>query len=169
MSLRLKKIAKEVIVTLVLGVVLMTVYNLYLQKDMPSGMAPPLSAVQLNGERVDLQNLSEKGPVLVYFWASWCQVCSWVSPAVSDLSEDYQVITVAIASGNDDRVRRYTAAKELKFPVINDNEGELSRTWKVNVTPSIFIIKEGDIKSVTTGFTTKAGMLLRLWFDKSFG
>ena len=153
------------VITLVLGVVIMTGYNLYLQKDMPSGVAPSLNAVQLNGEEVDLQSLSEEGPVLVYFWASWCQVCSWVSPAVSDLSENYQVITVALASGNDDRVRRYSAAKELNFPVINDNDGELSRTWKVNVTPSIFIIKEGEIKSVTTGFTTKVGMLLRLWLN----
>ncbi|WP_062268486.1 protein disulfide oxidoreductase [Endozoicomonas arenosclerae] len=165
MSKRLGKIIREAFFTLLIGAAVMTAYNTYLQKDMPTGIAPELRAMPINGEQVDLRSLSEKGPVLLYFWASWCRVCHWVSPAVSDLSENYQVVTVALASGDNERVAKYLGVKELRFPVINDHDGSVSRDWNVSVTPSIFVIRNGEIETVTTGFTTKLGMLIRLWLN----
>ncbi|MGI9281002.1 MAG: protein disulfide oxidoreductase [Endozoicomonas sp.] len=166
MSKRLGKLIKEAFITLLIGVAVMTAYNVYLQKDMPSGMAPELRAMPINGEEVDLYTLSEQKPVLLYFWASWCRVCHWVSPAVSDLSEDYQVVTVALASGSNERVAKYLNAKDLHFPVINDLKGSISKTWNVSVTPSIYVIRKGEIESITTGYTSKAGMLARLWMNR---
>ncbi|WP_252178407.1 protein disulfide oxidoreductase [Endozoicomonas sp. 4G] len=164
--MRFGKFIREAFFTLLIGAAVMTAYNVYLQKDMPSGMAPELRAMPVNGAEVDLYKLSEEKPVLLYFWASWCRVCHWVSPAVSDLSEEYQVVTVALVSGNNEKVARYLNAKGLHFPVINDPEGSISRAWNVSVTPSIFIIRNGEIKSITTGYTSKAGMLARLWMNQ---
>ncbi|WP_422410798.1 MULTISPECIES: protein disulfide oxidoreductase [unclassified Endozoicomonas] len=166
MSIRLGKFIREAFFTLLIGVAVMTAYNVYLQKDMPSGKAPELRAIPINGEAVDLYTLSEEKPVLLYFWASWCRVCHWVSPAVSDLSEEYQVVSVALASGNNERVARYLNAKDLHFSVINDPQGSVSRAWNVSVTPSIFIIRNGEIKTITTGYTSKAGLLARLWINQ---
>ncbi|WP_257288009.1 protein disulfide oxidoreductase [Endozoicomonas sp. SESOKO2] len=166
MSIRLGKFIREAVFTLLIAAVVMTAYNVYLQRDMPSGAAPELRAMPVNGAEIDLYKLSEEKPVLLYFWASWCRVCHWVSPAVSDLSEDHQVVTVAMVSGDNERVARYLNAKDLHFPVINDPQGSTSRAWNVSVTPAIFIIRKGEIKSITTGFTTKAGMLARLWINR---
>ncbi|KEQ11518.1 protein disulfide oxidoreductase [Endozoicomonas numazuensis] len=166
MSKRLGKFIREAFFTLLIGAAVMTTYNVYLQKDMPSGMAPELRAMPVNGEEVDLYKLSEQKPVLLYFWASWCRVCHWVSPTVSDLSDDYQVVTVALASGDNERVAKYLNVKGLNFPVINDLQGSISKAWNVSVTPSIFIIRKGEIKSITTGYTTKAGILARLWLNQ---
>ncbi|MRI33544.1 protein disulfide oxidoreductase [Endozoicomonas sp. OPT23] len=164
MAGKAKRILKEIVVTLTFAAVFMTGYNLYLQKDMPSSEAPALMTTDINGQLVDLRQSSSEKPVLLYFWATWCHVCSWTSPAISDLSEDYEVVTVALASGRDQKVAAYAKSNKLKFPIINDDSGQLSSQWQVSVTPSIFIIKDGEIKSITTGFTTKAGLLTRLWF-----
>ena len=164
MAGKIKRIFRDILVTLAFAAVFMTGYNLYVQKDMPSGPIPELLSMDLNGQLTDLQKLSEGKPVLLYFWATWCHVCSWTSPAISDLSESYQVITVALASGSDQKIQAYSKANELIFPVINDNSGQLSQSWGVSVTPSIYIIRDGEIKSITTGFTTKAGLLARLWY-----
>ncbi|MGI9273882.1 MAG: protein disulfide oxidoreductase [Endozoicomonas sp.] len=164
MKTKAGKIIREILLTVVMAIVVMTGYNLYLQKDMPTGPAPQIVSEQVNGTPVDLHALSRNQPVLVYFWASWCTVCKWVSPAISDLSEGYPVISVALASGDDERVRRYLQAKSLGFPAVNDEEGSISRDWAVSVTPSLFIVKDGEIRSVTTGYTTRVGLLLRLWW-----
>ena len=164
MKIKAGKIFRELTLTLLMAIVVMTGYNLYLQKDMPSGPAPQLLARQVNGMPVDLDALSRNQPVVVYFWASWCTVCKWVSPAVSDLSENYPVISVALASGDDERVRRYLQAKSLNFATVNDEAGTISRDWAVSVTPSLFVVKDGKIRAVTTGYTSKVGLLLRLWW-----
>lgn len=170
MKARLKKWMIESVLTLFMGTLVVTGYNLYLQRDMPTGLAPDLQATLLDGSEVDLQQLSKDKLVLLYFWASWCRVCQWVSPAISDISQSgpYEVMTVALSSGTDHRLKTYLQAKDLSFPTINDDDNIISRNWAVSVTPSIFIIKKGEIKSVTTGFTTKAGMQARLLFYSMF-
>lgn len=170
MSLRLRKWIIEGLLTVFFATVVVTGYNLYLQRDMPKGLAPQMTKALISGSEIDLIQLSHSKPVLVYFWASWCRVCQWTSPAVNDIAntyaDDFDVISVALASGNNQRIAAYLEAKELNMPVINDNDGVISRHWSVSVTPSFFIIREGEIRSVTTGFTTKVGLLIRLFFNR---
>ena len=162
MKKRLGKFIRESLLTLLIAVAVMTAYSLYLQRHMPSGEAPVMTGTTLDGNRFDLQALSRDETVLVYFWASWCSVCRVVSPAVSDIASDYPVISVAMTSGNDDRVRRYLTAHKLDFATINDESGQLSREWGVQATPAFVIVKNGEIRSVTTGYTTEVGLRLRM-------
>ena len=46
---------------------------------------------------------------------------------------------------------------------VNDASGELAREWDVKVTPTLVVIYRGEVKSVTTGWTSSWGMRLRLW------
>ena len=173
MKIRIKKWMIELVLTLFMSAVVVTGYNLYVQRDMPSGFAPGFEATLLDETEIDLQELSRDKTVLLYFWASWCRVCVWVSPAVSDIaqnySDSYQVVTVSLSSGTDQRLKAYMQAKDLFFPTVNDDDNIISRTWSVSVTPSVFIIRDGEIKSITTGWTTTAGMLIRLFFYSAFG
>lgn len=110
--------------------------------------------------------MSQEKPVLVYFWATWCGACRAVSPSVNFISdhfsESYHVATVALSSGEQQRVKQYLNAKAYNFNVINDPKGTISRTWGIAVTPTIFVIHKGEITSVTTGLTSAFGMWLRL-------
>ena len=103
-------------------------------------------------------------PVLIYFWASWCPLCSVTSPIVTELSKDYQVLTIALSSGNELQVLSYLQENKYHFPVINDPDGVISKKWNVFATPSILIInREGEISSVTIGISSALGLKLRLW------
>ncbi|MDH5932104.1 protein disulfide oxidoreductase [Vibrio splendidus] len=162
---RLKKWGKELVsMILIVGVVSFAM-DFYHSRSMPQGDAIPIVGQSLQGEDIDVIELSKNGkPVIVYFWATWCGACKFVSPTVNSFSDSHQVVSVALSSGPDKRVQRYLEAKEYDFSVINDLSGSISRSWGVNVTPSIVIIKDGKISSIATGITSPIGLWLRTYF-----
>lgn len=153
---------KEVVILILIVIVVGLGADLWRSQSMASGEAPQLISESLQGNNIDLIAMSQEKPVMVYFWATWCAVCSSVSPSVDFMSNNYQVITVALNSGEPQRIKQYLNAKDYNFSVINDPNGLISQAWGVTVTPTIFVINKGEITSVTTGFTSPMGMWLRL-------
>lgn len=155
---------KEIIILTVMVIVIGWGVDLWRSQSMASGPAPQLLSQSVSGTNIDLLAMSQEKPVMVYFWATWCAVCNSVSPSVDLISEHYQVVTVALTSGEKKRIEQYLNAKQYQFDVINDPQGQISRKWGISVTPTIFVIYKGEITSVTTGFTSPVGMWLRLLF-----
>ncbi len=50
----------------------------------------------------------------------------------------------------------------MALPTVNDPSGQLARQWDIQVTPTLVVISQGEVKSVTTGWTSSWGMRLRL-------
>ena len=135
----------------------------YQQRDIPKNQAPPLKGRSLHGNNLDLKTMTAEGPVLIYFWASWCPYCRIVSPKISQLAREYQVVGVAMQSGDNKVVEEYMERHSLKFPTINDPRGEISALWGIRVTPTMVIVgSNGKISWITSGATTKLGLELRL-------
>ena len=124
--------------------------------------APPAFDAQtlttLDGERVSLAQLSHERPLLVYFWASWCGVCRFTTPDVARLqAAGGNVLTVALRSGDDTRVKHWLARKRLALPVVNDPDGTLSAQWQIGVTPTFVVVSQGKVVQSTTGWTSYWG------------
>ncbi len=118
----------------------------------------------LDGRTVDLAAMSHERPLLLYVWATWCGVCRYTTPSVAALANDGgNVMTVALRSGDNAALARWLAHKKMALPTINDASGQLSQRWEVQVTPTLIVISRGEVKSVTTGWTSGWGMRLRLW------
>jgi len=156
---------KEVLIFSLIAITIGWAADLWRSQSIVSGKAPELIAQSVLGEKINLLAMSKEKPVLVYFWATWCGVCGTVSPSVDFISEHFQVLSVALTSGDEQRIKQYLNAKQYNFNVVNDPRGEISREWGVSVTPTIFVISDGQISSVTTGFTSPIGMWLRLLFS----
>jgi thiol-disulfide isomerase/thioredoxin len=149
---------------LLLMIALSIAVDLWRSQSMVSGNAPELISTSIQGENIDLIAMSQKRPVLVYFWGTWCAVCRTVSPSVNFLSDYYQTVTIALRSGKAERVQLYQTAKNYQFSTVNDPKGSISRSWGVSVTPTLFVVDKGKITFITTGFTSPIGMWLRLIF-----
>lgn len=158
--------AKEIALYLLLAIAITTAVDIYRSQHVPMDIAPDLVGYDQNGEMVDVVEMSYESPVVVYFWATWCSVCRFVSPTVDWVSQYYPVVAVSGASGSTARVDAFKAAKGYQFPNINDENSSLFRQWGITVTPTIFIVKDGTIQSVTTGITTPPGLLIRLWLNQ---
>jgi thiol-disulfide isomerase/thioredoxin len=153
---------KEVSVFILIAIVVGWGVDFWRSQSMVSGKVPELVMQSVQGDNIDLVSLSQEKPVMVYFWATWCSVCMTVSPSVDIVSGTHQVVTVALNSGEPQRIKQYLNAKGYDFNVINDPRGVIGRNWGVSVTPTIFVVDKGEITSVTTGFTSPFGMWLRL-------
>ncbi|MCG7498792.1 protein disulfide oxidoreductase [Vibrio sp. Of7-15] len=164
-AVRIRKWAKEALVAIIIVTLAAIAIDMWRSQSMVSGSAPDLPYTTLQGKEVNLIAMSQEKPVLVYFWATWCPVCNFVSPSVDFMSEHYDAVTIALRSGDEKRVNQYLTAKEYGFATINDPSGKISQEWKISVTPSLFVIDKGEISSVTTGFTTPLGMWIRLLFS----
>lgn len=135
----------------------------YRTKDIPKQNAPALSALMSDGQYVDVIEKSYEEPVVVYFWATWCPACKFVSPSVSWISDYYSVMGVSGASGNNERVEQFMRSQNYQFNNINDPRNQIMQEWKIGVTPTIYILKNGEITSITTGVSTPFGILARIW------
>lgn len=50
-------------------------------------------------------------------------------------------------SGDNAKLARWVEKKQLKMPVINDENGALSQQWQVSVTPTLVIVSKGNVVS----------------------
>jgi len=153
---------KEGLIIIILFSVFSTAMDYWRRQEMSSDNVPVLVSQTIQGEDIDLIALSHKKPVLIYFWATWCPACKFVTPTVNWMSNNFEVVTVAITSGENRRLNAYMNKQDYSFRVINDNNGELSREWGITATPSIAIITDGKISSITTGISTPPGLWLRM-------
>ena len=83
-------------------------------------------------------------PVLINFWASWCEPCREEMPALQRLAKRWQargltVITVAVA----DTPRQVSDTLEklnVQLPVIHDPEQQIIQRWGVSFLPTTLIL-----------------------------
>lgn len=166
------KITRRTLITLFIEllIVLMIVYgiNLWRTRDTASGLAPPLVGVTLQGEEVSLASL--RGDVaLVYFWASWCPICRLEQGTIASIAKSTPTLTVALSSGTDDEVRAHLDEYALSYSTLNDEYGAISHSWGVTGVPMIFIVDaDGVIRFREMGYSTGAGLRLRLWLARYF-
>ncbi|MCS2152737.1 protein disulfide oxidoreductase [Scandinavium goeteborgense] len=164
MRAKLKRWLREGVVLLLIAAAAMLVMDQFRQPALPATfVSTPLQT--LDGKPVSLAEMSQDRPLLVYVWATWCGVCRYTTPSVAKIAEEGgNVISVALRSGDDATLSNWLARKHYAMPTVNDASGQLSRSWQVQVTPTLMIVSKGEVKSVTTGFTSGWGMKLRLWW-----
>ncbi len=128
--------------------------------------APDFALRTLSGEPLRLADLRGK-PVVLVFWAPWCGVCkvesSTVSALRSTVGERAHVLSVAVAYEDAEDVRRFVRERGVDYPVLLGDDA-LTRAYRVNSFPTTFVLSsEGRIQQTAVGYTTRLGLLWRLW------
>ncbi|WP_368542950.1 protein disulfide oxidoreductase [Enterobacter soli] len=163
MAGKLLRLLRELAVWLLIGAAVSLAVDYFRQPALPQNFASS-TLHTLDGQPVDLIAMSEERPLLVYVWATWCGVCRYTTPSVAALAADGgNVMSVALRSGDNATLERWLAKKAMALPTVNDPSGSLTRQWDVQVTPTLVVISRGEVKSITTGWTSGWGMRLRLW------
>lgn len=154
------------IVAVVLGV------GMWQTRHVPAGPAPEFVGVLSSGEAVTLADWRAAHPqraVLVYFWADWCPVCRTTQGTVESLRGDWPVLTVAMQSGGAAQVGAALRGRSLDWPAVVDGDGRIAAQYGLHGVPAFVVIdRDGDIRFAEMGYTTAAGLRLRMWWAQTF-
>jgi thioredoxin 1 len=94
------------------------------------------SGIIINAGNFGVEVLESSVPVLIDFWASWCNPCKMISPFIDQLANEY--------SGR------------LKVVKINiDDENELASRHGIVSIPTLIIYKDGEIAGKKIGAAPK--------------
>ena len=126
--------------------------------------APPITLKTLAGGSDSLSRYRGH-PVLVNFWATWCDPCKDEMPAIVAAYRTHQsagLIVLAINLTDQEtstkEVRNFVAEFQMPFPVLLDDRGKMRRRYALRGLPtSVFIGADGVVRAVNPGpITTEA-------------
>ncbi len=92
--------------------------------------------ITLTKQNFESEVLKSDIPVIVDFWATWCGPCKMIAPTLSEIATEMKG-KVKVAKANV------------------DEQMELAIEYKVEVIPTLFFFKDGQVVKKTVGVQTK--------------
>ena len=132
-------------------------------------LAPDFELPGLDGQAVSLSGLRGK-PVLINFWASWCEPCRFEMPFIQEIYEGWtgktpSLVILTINLGESpSRVERFMERYGLSFPVLLDTSQNVALEYNIRGIPTTFFIdKDGIIQDIKIGaFLNRTEIEMRL-------
>jgi thioredoxin 1 len=100
-------------------------------------------AMKITADNFEAEVLNAEVPVLVDFWADWCNPCKMLSPVVDEIAEE--------------------SDKSYKVGKINvDEEQDLAAKFRVMSIPTLIVFEKGEETQRSVGVQPKSQILSML-------
>jgi peroxiredoxin len=116
------------------------------------GMRAPVIALDdVSGKPVTLAGVIGKKPVVLEFWAFWCESCRELEPrmlaAHAKYGKDVAFYGIAVSINQSaERAKRYAEQHKFPFPMLWDKVGKAAEDYDVPATSYVVVIdKTGKI------------------------
>ncbi len=108
-----------------------------------AGALAALDVLDITGKRWSPADLQGR-PVLMNFWASWCEPCRAEMPSLQQLADLYGPEKLLVLAINfkeaPARAIRFAQSTGVTLPVLLDGDGSLARQWGVKVFPTTLLV-----------------------------
>jgi cytochrome c biogenesis protein CcmG, thiol:disulfide interchange protein DsbE len=161
---RLKATAQLLALGLVAGLLALLVWQLGHQAHAPSvgAVAPAFTLNRLDGPgKVSLAAYRGK-PVVLNFWASWCEPCKSEAPVLQRDWTSYRGRGVVFL-GVDyhdlaSDARKFVTAHALTFTMLKDGSGKVTGTYGISQVPETYVLnRQGRVVAHLAGPITDPG------------
>ena len=112
---------------------------------------PDLKVRLLDGTSTTLHQLSQDGPLLIDFWATWCVPCKKVMKYLNQYHEEYAEDNFKVLMINTDtprslgKVRGFIKSQDYSFSVGMDPNKVLSKKLNGMIMPTLILVDKGGI------------------------
>jgi cytochrome c biogenesis protein CcmG, thiol:disulfide interchange protein DsbE len=120
-----------------------------------------LKLTSINNEEVHIKNMYSNGPLLINFWATWCQPCKAEIPHLNKLLQKYKEKGLSVVGINQDsqksvaKVKSFVSAHNIEYPIVLDTNNEIFNRLSGQVLPySLLINKDGKVVFKHTGYNS---------------
>ncbi|MHC4107269.1 MAG: thioredoxin [Planctomycetota bacterium] len=91
---------------------------------------------ELTDTNFDTEVIQADLPVLVDFWAEWCQPCRMLAPTIDEIANEYQ-------------------GKAKVGKLDTDANRETSMKYNISAIPTVILFKGGEVQKKFVGLTSK--------------
>lgn len=98
-----------------------------------------MSIIAVTDANFEAEVLESKLPVLVDFWAEWCQPCKMLAPIFEEVAAEL--------------------SDKVKFVKMNVDGQDTPANYKVRGIPALYIFVDGELKTQTHGALSKTDLL----------
>ncbi len=96
--------------------------------------------LQVTDSTFEQEVINGSGPVLVDFWADWCNPCHMIAPVLEELADEYQ--------------------GQLKVGKVNvDENPETPARFGIRGIPTLLLFKDGELKEKVVGVQPKSQLV----------
>ena len=134
--------------------------------------ATPITVLDLDSKPVRLDARAAGRPMLIEFWATWCDVCEALMPTVRAAHARYGTrvdfigVNVTVNESRS-RVRRWVERERPPYRTLYDESGLAVRTYGAPVTSYVVIVDaDGIIRYTGVGEDQELGKILAEVLDK---
>ena len=101
------------------------------------------NVVEFTDDNFKAEAIESDVPVLVDFWAEWCQPCKIIAPTIEQLAQDY-------------------AGRVKVGKVDTDSNREVSIEYGISSIPTVILLKGGEVIHKFVGVTAKDDFVAEL-------
>lgn len=122
--------------------------------------APDFTSQDIEGKTVKLADYLGKSPIMIDFWATWCNPCKVELPHLDDIYKKYKdqgLVFLAISEDSPrsaSKVKPYVRSRNYTATVLLDPDGQVLRKFfgEDTLPYTVLIDREGKIVRTFTGY-----------------
>jgi len=110
---------------------------------------PSVQLKDMQGNLVNTATLSEEGPVIISFWATWCAPCKRELNTIHELYPDWQEefgVRLIAVSIDDEKTKNsvpvYVNGRAWDYLILMDTNSDFRRSMGVNNVPHTFLVDQ---------------------------
>ena len=109
---------------------------------------PNIKIRLLDGTSTTLHELTEDGPLMIDFWATWCVPCREEMPSLNKLiksidTENFSLVVIAAGRNSDKAIKKFFSEHNLdNLKSYKDPQGKVSSSINVFGLPTTIIIDQ---------------------------
>jgi len=108
---------------------------------------PSVELKDMSGKSVNTATLTNNGPAIISFWATWCAPCKRELNTLHDIYPDWQDefgVTLVAVSIDDEKTKNsvpiYVNGRGWEYQILMDTNNDFRRSMGVNNIPHTFLV-----------------------------